>query len=406
MPTPVTSTYTSNTSVIGQINDAFSSAAGVTVAAASIAGALGAKSAVAGLSKVGAAVGITGAILESGAAIFGISGVNTKFNDKFMSSIKGAVSDYTPEQVAGKRFATPKVGELVYPGDLGNFFIQFTFTSYVKNGPLSPRQELPQVIITLPIPSNLQESFNMQYNSKSLGPLGRLANSDVVTADRLNKIISDTSGQAGEQATRDLAKGLAGAVKDPTLLNAVLRMGASGISDTLGAAAERVSGAVLNPYAALQFEGVSLRQHTFNFKFSPNNYDDSYRLSQIIKEFKIRMHPESKGLLYNFPDKCNIIFGDAVDMPYKLKPCFLESMSVNYAPTGTPSFFKQGIGPTDVELTLTFGEIEPITREFYSGEKISDILDTPSPPTAEASKPANAPKAGDIRDVTTGEGGI
>ena len=50
-------------------------------------------------------------------------------------------------------------------------------------------------------------------------------------------------------------------------------------------------------------------------------------------------------------------------MPYSFKNCYLKSMGVNYAPQGTPSFFKGGKHPTEAEISLEFGEVEPVTRQ-------------------------------------------
>jgi len=47
---------------------------------------------------------------------------------------------------------------------------------------------------------------------------------------------------------------------------------------------------------------------------------------------------------------------------YYFKNCYLKSINVNYAPSGNPAFFIGGKNPVEVEITLEFGEIEPVTR--------------------------------------------
>ncbi len=90
------------------------------------------------------------------------------------------------------------------------------------------------------------------------------------------------------------------------------------VSDNAGAAIDRVTGSILNPYQALQFQGIDLRSHSFRFRCSPNSEKEAEALKAIIQQFKIRMLPEKKGLLFNFPDICTIEF-QTRNMPYSFK---------------------------------------------------------------------------------------
>ncbi len=40
-------------------------------------------------------------------------------------------------------------------------------------------------------------------------------------------------------------------------------------------------------------------------------------------------------------------------------------MTVNYAPSNTPAFFKGGQYPAEIEVTLNFRERVPVTKEFF-----------------------------------------
>ena len=77
------------------------------------------------------------------------------------------------------------------------------------------------------------------------------------------------------------------------------------------------------------------------------------------------MHPEKDGLLLTYPDVCQIGFAPDSAMPYKFEQSFLESMTVNYAPSNTPAFFKGGQYPAEIEVTLNFRERVPVTKEFF-----------------------------------------
>jgi hypothetical protein len=116
------------------------------------------------------------------------------------------------------------------------------------------------------------------------------------------------------------------------------------------------------------------------------------------------MLPEKTGLALRFPNQCSITIttpagefaGDKPSMGGHdsyiiIKKCYLESMSINYAPAGVPSFFSGGRHPTEIEVELNFGEIEPVVQNDFTGasgpalssKEISDIR------TASTTSPTN-----------------
>lgn len=268
---------------------------------------------------------------------------------KFAENLKppSPIIDAKPEASRGK-FTIP-TSALVYPKDIGPYCISFEFQQNFKSNALAPRTVSPSRLIYLPMPSDLVDKFNAQYSSKDLGILGKIAEMSGVMSDIQNNTLEAKS--AGEKLGRQVT---------PQNALAALR---SAIGDTgVGAAIDRATGTTMNPFTALQFQSVGLRKHSFKFKFSPNSRDEALVLQEIIRTFKERMLPEKSGLLFLFPDTCVIKFIQP-NMPYSFKTCFLESLSVNYAPSGTPSFFKGGEFASEVEIQLEFGEIEPVTRE-------------------------------------------
>ena len=67
-------------------------------------------------------------------------------------------------------------------------------------------------------------------------------------------------------------------------------------------------------------------------------------------------------MLFSYPSTCDISFhnGDNKEVPYKIKRCVMKSLTVNYAPNGTPAFFKSG-DPVMVEVSMSFMEMSPFT---------------------------------------------
>ncbi len=279
-------------------------------------------------------------------------------------SIVGAIF---PEEARSKSSGMASV--MQYPEEVTslNQFISFYFQEVVRPTPLTPRRNKPSVLIVLPIPTNLVEQFNMQYNEKKYGTvLGFLEKAGAFDIDTLSTMAAGQ--QAGIDKTRDYVQGIINEGKNTNskLLGAVQ----FGVRTVLGdaivlSAVEKATGAVLNPYQALQFDGIQLRAHTFSYRFSPKSESEAAALKEIINEFKIRMHPEKDGLLLTYPDVCQIGFAPDSAMPYKFEQSFLESMTVNYAPSNTPAFFKGGQYPAEIEVTLNFRERVPVTKEFF-----------------------------------------
>jgi hypothetical protein len=57
-------------------------------------------------------------------------------------------------------------------------------------------------------------------------------------------------------------------------------------------------------------------------------------------------------------------------------------MNVNYSPSGTPVFFLGGQHSAEVELSLDFGEIEPLSRnDILSGDFTGKVGQAMAPGT-------------------------
>lgn len=268
-----------------------------------------------------------------------------------------------------------------YPQDIGKYFIKFSFVSYYKEAALKVTKDEPTMVVIFPIPSNLNENFSVTYNDAKLGPVmgtafaggakvleGQIKSGGSV--ESLGNQISEAFGSTG----RVVGESVYAAARDTLITN-----------ETLKANVDKATGLVPNPHLAAIFQDLSLRTHSFTFRFSPKNKQESDLLKKIIKTMKRRMLPgtglsseASTGPLFSFPDVVNISFGPKDIEPYKIQKSVLESMTVNYAPNGTPAFFKDG-SPTDIEIGLTFKEIRVVTRNDYGDN--NDRYDTTLSPS-------------------------
>jgi len=185
--------------------------------------------------------------------------------------------------------------------------------------------------------------YNMNYATKDLGSLMGLLSGSV-----FDQSASAAAGEALAQVAINMAK-IPGA------------FGAADLQSTIS----KASGTALNPFKEVVFESVDFRTFNFKYKFFPKNAGESQAVQNIITLFKIHMHPElSAGRLFFIaPSEFQITyyFNSAPNRYFhKFRPCALESMDVSY---GGEQFtaFKNG-NPTEINMTLTFRELEILTR--------------------------------------------
>lgn len=365
---PIPENYKVSNTVSSQVLKTFSSSVQSTGSAAdgllksnptSIGGVLDNINAAAGaLGRQGMAVGTA---ISQAVSKLGSLGSYSKFSDNFTPPSK--LRDLPPESTS--KLTNGYKASLVYPEDLGQYFIIFTFKKYSRKIPLSNPINIKEVSIALPIPTNLQEAFNMQYSDMNLGLAGLIEN------------ILPNFNNSPEDIRRQTAENVKSTI-DNSSVSSLAFYGArtlTGITDATAGALEKAGGAVKNPYQALLFQGINLRTHSFNYRFSPSSEAEHKTLKRIIYEFKSRMHPTRDSLLYLFPDVVDIKFGKKDSEPYFFKTCFLESMSLNYAPQGTPAFFAQTADPVEVEMSLNFKETTQVTRADFKDPDAGSFYD-------------------------------
>lgn len=121
-----------------------------------------------------------------------------------------------------------------------------------------------------------------------------------------------------------------------------------------------------NPFREQIFRNVQNREFTFKYKFLPRSASEAQAVRNIIKEFKLNMHPEisTGGLFYVYPSTFDIAYyfnGTENSNINKISTCVLEDLAVDYGGQGFNTF-NDGM-PTEVNLSLKFRELEVLTRE-------------------------------------------
>jgi hypothetical protein len=133
-----------------------------------------------------------------------------------------------------------------------------------------------------------------------------------------------------------------------------------------------------NPHMSFLFKGINAREFLFTFKFTPRTPAEARTIRDIIKSFKFHSAPEVQensvlGVFYKYPSEFDITFfsnGTKNGFLHKISTCALKDIQISYNDSGMASFHRtlpgEGAPPTHTSLTLTFQELELMTKERFN----------------------------------------
>lgn len=268
---------------------------------------------------------------------------------------------------------------LQFPSDLGAYGMLLNFTKYEYNRGLSSlikTQPLNAGSIVLPLPQSLEDIINVRSGNAELGLTGAAAlgfMTGAVTGEQLGKVTA--------QAVGDLAANISNAGMNDYLSTArtfskfVGRNLLDNIAPGAGLAADITTGTAVNPHTTLEFEGVALKPHNFQWVLSPRNERESTSLNDIIRTIRRNILPQYQGLtdtnifpraLLTYPNLVQItLLGIDQDYFYYYKPAMINAFNVQYAQGNGISLLKGG-RPAVVTITMSMLEAEIHTAEDYT----------------------------------------
>ena len=220
----------------------------------------------------------------------------------------------------------------------------------------------PHTVIKLPLPTNLTDAIQLTYSEVALGMIG----GEVFNS--LNRNLNNSQGNY-LQAISGSFEEIKNYYNDPTsgFRQALLRKLIGGVIGDAGATALNLAtGNVPNPHMAVSFQNVNLKRYNFTWRMSPNNKSESQELEDIILNLQASSLPKRGPFLLDFPDVVQL------DMSpsglFYFKPMVIDSVVVNYAPSGVPSFFKNDDRtnkkyPTEIELAISLKELDIHTSD-------------------------------------------
>ena len=238
--------------------------------------------------------------------------------------------------------------------------------------------------ISLYMPPSVSVSYNVNYKEDEVGILAETGYNAINEALLKGEISRESFTRGG----MELISGAVQGGKQAALKGRFAPQGA-------GTLIALHRGAIITPRMELMIEGVGRRSFSYTFVFIPKSVQESKIVDDIIYAFKFHMHPEyvqnaaafagkeaSKqagkfaisgvGREMSIPSTFDIAYmyqTDRNSFLNKISTCFLKSMDVQYgaerftAYEPTAGNFGTGPPPQRTQITLTFSELEIITKE-------------------------------------------
>lgn len=139
-------------------------------------------------------------------------------------------------------------------------------------------------------------------------------------------------------------------------------------------------GTTINPKTSLTFEGMNLKDFTFEWSLAPTQETDSFMIRDIIKLIKQNILPTygtagftARGML-NYPSTVDIyLLGVDTDYFMQFKTAMVGNMTVNYTPNGLSIL--RGGRPASIDLSISFTEMDIHTADDYGGTTSGSLGD-------------------------------
>lgn len=241
--------------------------------------------------------------------------------------------------------------------------------------------------IFLPLPANITESFQVRVQRFDQGTTGDVVSSLLSEIDINNLGISELSGAILKGAMKNLP-GLQGNTLSEVASNLdkdlafLVRRGVDSAFPNQGRNVDAGTGTYVNPKAALSFEGVEMKTHSFDWSIAPKSPKESENLRLIIDTIRKNMLPSYvntsvvQRAMFKYPSMVDIFFvGLDMDYYFYFKTCMVQQFNTNFTPNNFVTLLKGG-RPAMVQMQLNVIETDIHTAEDYGGNS-QNILSAP-----------------------------
>lgn len=211
--------------------------------------------------------------------------------------------------------------------------------------------------IALYIPSDMSVRYGVQWAEEDMAGAGAIFG---MGENLLNAAKSATKNLDASLSELQAGLGTASSFVTSAVINAT----------PVGQAMGKMSGVAANPKKEQIFRQVDYRSFTFSYQFFSRSPEEAQQIRNIIKLFKLHMHPEYKkdtgNFLYLYPSEFDIYYynnGKENMNLHRHTSCVLTDMTVVYTPMGQFVSFADGM-PTQINITLQFRELALLSKEL------------------------------------------
>ena len=134
----------------------------------------------------------------------------------------------------------------------------------------------------------------------------------------------------------------------------------------------KLAGLMINPMTEVLFSNTAQRQFQFDFLFAPESREETQNLYNIIRALRFHTAPEwgglqnAENLWWVEPSQFDITFmnrgQENTNIP-RINTCVMETLDVDYAPSGVYSTFTNGY-PVSVRVTMRLRERNVLHKEL------------------------------------------
>lgn len=301
------------------------------------------------------------------------------------------LSNYIPETAINANRSRGRFGDLSYPSEGATHGILMNFTEYsYSSGSIAG--VTPTGSIALPMPASITDSYGINVSGKEIGAGGALLAEALTDSSSLGQNLmgvlnsaENTGSAAGERINELLTGSISSAVGGVTqsastaagYMNYLVRSGLSSLDTGFGDAMSAASGTAVNPHQTLVFDGVNLKDFSFQWSLAPKNETENRDIHSIIKTIKGKILPKYNGVgassgslsrgILTYPNMVQVsFFGLDPNSIFTFKRSMVTALNVDYSPNG--NVMLKGAGgsaPAFVNISMSFTESEIWTAEDF-----------------------------------------
>lgn len=272
-----------------------------------------------------------------------------------------------PQVAIPAALTNSSASSLSFPGSIENaaYYTRLSFYKYSRSRPSDKAKDELRATVILPIPETFGDRIAADWNQTELGVFGGLVDATGSATQQL---------QSGSSAY-DVLKGTLNGVKLNSARDAgvlAMTLTPKSMRDSSAGAvqafASQALGAVVNPHLTATFNGVPLRQHVLQWKFSPRNAKEATDLGKIINRIRSEALPSYNQTVSKFAlDYPSTVQAEFVNVSKDYKTKIFKSTVIDFTTdlgVSGVAFYANGV-PVEVSVNMTLQETEICTREDF-----------------------------------------